>query len=131
MRPDRVNEREPRPHPLEVVPEPPAHLDAVGREVWEDLLPSLHAAGVVSAWDLVTFAVFCELVSIERQSAELVRAGLLTRGRRDRLVMNPAWRILRDCVAQLRTYAREFGLTPSARSGLVVEVDRPRPGPST
>jgi P27 family predicted phage terminase small subunit len=120
MRRDRVNGREPRPEPLPGPPEPPEHLDDIGREVWERIAPALQAQGVLTPWDLELFSAYCDLVSRHRQAAVLLQAGLLTRGRRDRVVTSPAWRIYRDCVGLLRVLAREFGLTPSARSGLVV-----------
>lgn len=132
MRTDRINDREPRAEPLRGVPGPPAHLDEVGRQVWEHLAPSLHEAGVLTAWDLVSFGAFCELVSTTRRAAALIQPGLLTKGRRDALVTNPAFRIYRDSLVLLRLFAREFGLTPSARSGLVIVVGNSLgdPGPA-
>jgi len=46
----------------------------------------------------------------------LLGPALLVKGRRGGLVTNPAWRIYRDAIAAHRMLAREFGLTPSARS---------------
>lgn len=122
VRADRINDAEPQPEPLVAIPSPPEQLDAVGREIWERLVPSLIAAGVLSAWDLDVFALFCDAVSTARRAAELLRKGLLTKGRRDGIVTNPAWRVYRDAVALVRILAREFGLTPSARSGLKVDI---------
>lgn len=124
MRPDRINDLEPRAEPLRGVPAPPEHLDDVGREVWEHLASSLHEAHVLTVWDLEPFAAFCELVSTTRRAAALIEPGLLTKGRRDALVTNPAFRIYRDCLVLLRMYAREFGLTPSSRSGLEIVTER-------
>lgn len=115
MRPDRVNRREPRPEPLPGPPEPPEHLDPVGRETWERLASKLWRLGLLTPLDLDTFAIYCDLVATVRAAREiLLRTSLLVRGRRDRLVTNPAWRVYREAVDRVRA----FGLTPSARSYL-------------
>lgn len=122
VRADRINPAEARPEPFACMPPAPEHLDSVGTEVWERLTPSLVAAEILSPWDLDVFAALCDLVSKVRQAGELLSAGLLTKGRRDGIVTNPAWRVYRDGLAAIRLLAREFGLTPSARSGLRVDV---------
>jgi P27 family predicted phage terminase small subunit len=116
VRPDRVNAEEPTPPPG--APRAPEWLCPEGRLVWHRLAPELHRAGVLFVWDAELFGVFCDLVVQVGRARDLLRAGLLAKGRRDRLVTNPAWRIYRDGIGLLRGLAQEFGLTPSARSTL-------------
>jgi phage terminase small subunit len=52
-----------------------------------------------------------------------VLAGLDVRGCRDPFVTNPAWRIYRDAAKAQLVLAREFGLTPSARSLLAAHEE--------
>jgi P27 family predicted phage terminase small subunit len=123
VRSDRVARGEPRPTPFEEIPEPPEHLDEVGKEVWCRLVPDLIERGVLTPWDVDQFARYCALESVIRTAEEHVLAGLYVPGRRDQFVTNPGWRIYRDAVKAQLLLAREFGLTPSARSMLAVHEE--------
>ena len=92
--------------------------------MWSRLAPDLWARGVLTAWDLDTFAAYCGVVVQVRRAERLLEPGLILKGRRDPAVTNPAWRIYRDSLVLLRAYAMEFGLTPASRSQL-----RALPGP--
>jgi P27 family predicted phage terminase small subunit len=133
MRADRINQNEPAPELFGAPPPAPAHLDEVGRELWQRLAPPLVAAGVLTPWDVEVFALLCESVSIAHRAAELLRAGLVMKGRRDGVITSPAWRVYRDAAGLVRALAREFGLTPSARSSLRIDLTLHargiRPGP--
>jgi P27 family predicted phage terminase small subunit len=74
--------------------------------------------GLLTEWDRDTFAVYCEAVVQWRRSKELLDKALLVGGKRQGLIKNPAWQIMRDAAQIVRAYAQEFGLTPSARSGI-------------
>ena len=123
VRPDRINNDEPRPDRLAASPDPPAHLDDVARELWNQLAPTLHQIGVLTSLDLPMLSVLCETASIVRAASTLLQAGVLSRGRRDQWVTNPAWRTYRDATALLLSLAREFGLTPSSRSGIIFRLE--------
>jgi P27 family predicted phage terminase small subunit len=104
--------------PLSDVPEPPHELSPQALEVWIRLAPDLHAQGVLTAWDVDVFASYCDVTARLSAARLTLDAGLLTRGRRDAVVTNPAFRIYRDLIDRQRALAQEFGLTPSARSRL-------------
>lgn len=119
-RKSRINDAEPIP-PATGIPEPPEWLGELGMETWRKLAPGLHARGVLTEWDLDAFAVLCQAVASHRQASELLnRSSVLIQGDRG-LVKNPALQIARDSAQVIRAFAQEFGLTPSARSGLRVE----------
>jgi P27 family predicted phage terminase small subunit len=122
VRPDRINEAEPPARPLMRVPEAPEYLDETGREVWERVAPDLVGAGILTSLDLEMFGLLCQSISAARRADELLRRSLVVKGRQDGVVTNPAWRIFRDATNLVRVLSREFGLTPSARSGLRVDV---------
>jgi P27 family predicted phage terminase small subunit len=97
--------------------------------VWRRLAPDLHRRGVLTAWDVDLFAFFCDLVVQTWRAREFLTEGLLMKGRRDGVITHPAWRIYRDCIIELRALAREFGLTPSARSMIrILRLAEPSPG---
>jgi P27 family predicted phage terminase small subunit len=118
-RPYRINQREPQPSAAML--ELPGWLSDPAREVWERLAPDLERRGLLTAWDVDTFAVLCNAVAHHRQAAKLVaRSGVLIKGRKDAVVKSPAMQVIRDTAQTIRAYAQEFGLTPSARSQLIV-----------
>jgi P27 family predicted phage terminase small subunit len=137
-RADRLNAFEPTPSAKP--PRCPRSLSPEARLVWRRLAPDIQRAGVLTAWDVDMFACFCNLVVIVDRARLLLEAGLivarrgpgpptaqpepdLTARRGQGVTTNPAWRIYRDGIEQLRSLAQEFGLTPSARSRIRV---RPR-----
>lgn len=116
QRRDRLNPAEPLPLPSTGCPQPPPSLCPEAQAIWRRLAPDLHGAGVLTSWNIETFAAYCDLSIQVEKAREILAHGLLINGRRDRYVTNPAWRIYRDALVLLRAYAIEFGLTPSARS---------------
>lgn len=125
--PERVNRNEPQPSDLPVVM-PPWMSDAAKRK-WGELAPQLDFMGVLTVVDTDMLAAYCEcfarwqrLVSMAAKSPPVFRR----QGKRADedgepetvLVKNPLWGQVRDAEAALRNLAREFGLTPSARSAL-------------
>jgi P27 family predicted phage terminase small subunit len=78
--------------------------------------------GTVKAVDASALAAYCEAVARLRVTSEIVaKAGPLLVGRDGQARKNPAVAQARDASNEVRVWAREFGLTPSARSPLKVE----------
>jgi P27 family predicted phage terminase small subunit len=126
--PERVNRREPQPARLPVVM--PEWLSPVAAGKWGDLAPHLEAMGVLSAADVDVLAAYCECYARWRRLVELVVQSPPVFRRRAGgddpdatvLVRNPLWSQVRDAEAALRVLAREYGFTPSARSGMRAEA---------
>jgi P27 family predicted phage terminase small subunit len=73
--------------------------------------------------DTMGLAVYCEAVARWRQIALVVASSppvIQIEG--GLLVKNPAYSQIRDAATEVRVWAREFGLTPSARAGIRVDV---------
>ena len=117
--PSRVNQRAPVPGAGDL--DPPGWLRSEAVEVWQRLAPDLERRGVLTAWDVDALAILCDAIVQYRQASALVaHAGVIIKGRRDGAVKNPALQIVRDTAQTIRAYCQEFGLTPSARSGVVL-----------
>jgi len=124
--PERINLNEPRPADLPVVA--PPWLSEVAAVKWADLAPHLEAMGVLTGADVDMLAAYCEcyarwhrLVQMAAKSPPVFqRKGRETEPGQFEVVFvkNPLWGQTRDAEAALRVMAREFGLTPSARSAL-------------
>jgi P27 family predicted phage terminase small subunit len=118
-KPSRINQREPKPEAPPSAPSALEWLSPAAKAVWDSLVPQLHAKGLFTDWDQETFAVFCEAVVHHRLACEATDgSAILVRGAHGNFVKNPALQIVRDCAQTIRAFAQEFGLTPSARSGI-------------
>lgn len=121
-RPYRINRDEPKPR--DELPEPPGWLSAGGRGEWDRIMPDLVAMGTAKQADSSALAAYCEAVALLATLAEVVaRTGPLLVGADGAVHKNPAVSQFRDASASVRLWAREFGLTPSARQPLRVSVD--------
>ena len=122
--PERVNRNEPQPAALPVAR--PAYLSGEASRKWEELEPHLIAMGILTGVDVDMLAAYCECFARWRRLSQLAANSppvFKRSGEGDEVVFarNPLWSQVRDAEAALRVMAREFGFTPSARSGLRVQ----------
>jgi len=79
--------------------------------------------GVITRVDTDALRCYCEAVARYAEASRLLaQTGLLVRGQHGELVKSPLHQILRDHRDAIRLFARELGLTPSARAGLKMEI---------
>ena len=118
-RPSRLNLHEPMPS-LDV-PKIPPDMDADAKVVWRRVLRDMRHTGVIRAADADVLRCYCEAVSRYAQAARLyAKSGPIVR-RDGNLVKNPLHQVARDNADEIRQFARELGLSPSARVGLRIE----------
>ena len=119
-KPSRINTAEPRPR--DVPPQRPAWLSPLAAEEWDRIAPDLARMGTAKAVDGTALAAYCEAVARFRAAGDiLAQTQVLVVDRDDRPRVNPAVRVARDASADMRMWARELGLTPSARAPLRIE----------
>ena len=124
-RKSRVNTRGPKVDPGLETPKPPTWMSAGAKRVWRDLAPEMHKLGLLKPLYRPAFGVFCTAVA---RYAEAVAVGdedgILVDGKRAsetvEKVKNPSLQIERDQAMLVLKAAAEFGLTPSAASGIVL-----------
>lgn len=116
-----INDAEPEPLPGPMAR--PPWLSKLAAEEWDRVAPHLEAMRTVTAADVTALAVYCEAVARWRQLAEVVASSPPVIRNRESgiLVKNPAYSQIRDAAIEVRMFAREFGLTPSARAGIRVD----------
>jgi phage terminase small subunit len=95
--PERLNLREPVPPPGDVS-RPPYELPPAARLLWDRLAPDRAAYGLLTTWDLDSFAVFCHALSV------------LQRG--------PDEPLYRTVVPVCSSLGGRFGWTPADRAKL-------------
>ena len=85
--------------------------------VWEYTVRQLEGMGMAYASDRDALVAYCEAVVLHRKASLAMKNGLLLRTQRGNAFMrNPMIAVQRDAASTLRAFAREFGLTPSARA---------------
>lgn len=116
----RGKSNEPKPAGEVVQPE----LREGAAAVWRRLAPDLEAKGVLTAWDVDAFAVYCEAVASADEALEhLEREGRVIEHPKQGQCRNPWWQIWREAIDVMVRYGSRFGLTPSDRGALKVGSD--------
>lgn len=116
----RINRNEPLPSDMSTI-RPPEFLDGVALEVWNYYEKDLIDKGCLTAWDVDTFAIYCNAVAIWREADILLRQnGLIAQGAAGGVIKSPYHQIKRDCDQTIAKFSSRFGLTPGDRADLKV-----------
>jgi len=102
----------------------PTDMDPDAKAVWRRVIRDMRHTGVIRSADADVLRCYCEAVSRYAAAARLYsQTGPLTR-RDGNLVKNPLHQVARDNADEVRQFARELGLSPSARVGLRIDQAR-------
>jgi P27 family predicted phage terminase small subunit len=115
-----INRDEPAPNDQDAIL-PPEGMTEGALEVWNDLAPDLIDKFCLTAWDVHTFAVFCEATHRFRFANKMMGDELTGRGSGGGVIKSPYWQIMRDCAEIMAKYSGKFGLTPGDRAGLQID----------
>jgi P27 family predicted phage terminase small subunit len=114
-----LNANEPKP-PVELPP-PPDHLNEAARKEWNRLGPQLVKLNLLSAIDSSAFAGYCVLYSRWVEAEEmLAKTGPVFKAPSGYPQLSPYYTIANQCLAQMRQYLIEFGMSPASRSRTTV-----------
>ena len=97
----------------------PAWLDAYAREEWELVAGELGRLGMLHGVDTATVASYCEACSLLRHANDEIAAngGLTTIDcGKSGLRRHPAVGTALDAIRTIKSFAAEFGFTPSSRA---------------
>lgn len=121
-RPSRVNRDEPQPD--DGIPQCPSRNKAV-QEVWDYTIGQLVRMRTITMADRDALHAYCEQVVQYRQAAEMVhRDGPMVMTHAG-MRKHPALAVMRETATMIKTFGRDFGLTPSARSAIRVSDQQP------
>lgn len=119
-RPSRVNYLEPTPR--RAAPVMPKDMDDRAKSVWRRVIAEMAGTEIIFAADADVLRCYCEAVGQYEESMTLMRSsGPLIRSHGD-LVKNPLHQVVRESRDAVRLFARELGLSPSARAGLNIQI---------
>lgn len=89
--------------------------------MWRRLADDLIDLGIMTDVDVPAFVLMAEHYGIARNAAtEIAEQGMTTQDEHGMQRKHPLLQVFRDSSAAFRSYAAEFGMTPSSRSRLNV-----------
>jgi len=109
-----IPENTPKPSPK--APKRPSWLLPEAKREWSRVVPHLERLGLLTVVDRAVLAAYCQAWARYREAEEAIdREGVVRVTEKGYPVQNPAVSIARNMMNQVRAFAAEFGLTPSAR----------------
>ena len=124
-----LNENEPS-APLLKMPRAPTHLSKTGQAEWRRTGKLLWQLGVLTALDLVAFAMYCDTYAkmIKAQTATR-RYGLVMKTKNGNVVLSSYVIAEAKYFNQCKAMLAEFGMTPSSRTRIsAIPLDKPESG---
>lgn len=97
----------------------PAHLDEISQAFLDRVRPGLDEMRVMADVDLPALELMAQHFALAWRAAEIVKAqGLITKDAFGGMHKHPMLQVMKDNSAAYRSFAAEFGLTPSSRTRL-------------
>jgi P27 family predicted phage terminase small subunit len=121
----KLNDAEPKPKAEKI--EPPKYLTGESLKCWNAITPGLIATGVMTEADVPTLARYCTMFEQWLRYLAEVRAGndilviLNDDGSVKYQQSSPAATMQQKLATSMLRIEQEFGLTPSARTGIVAQ----------
>lgn len=123
----QINTREPKPKSGKI--SPPKYLSGESLKCWKAIVPGLISTGVMTEADVSTLARYCTMFEQWLRYLAEVRAGndILVIYNDDGSVKyqqaSPAATMQQKLATSMLRIEQEFGLTPSARTGIVAQTN--------
>lgn len=103
----------------------PEYLDAVAKEEWQRVSALLDEMGVLTLADETALAAYADAYSRWRDASDrLKKVGSIVVTPNKSLQTSPLHTIMRQSLADMTTFLKEFGLTPLARKKMLVDADK-------
>lgn len=112
--PQRKNRSEPIPSSQEI--KPPPWLTVSARRIWDEIAPDRIEKGVLTTWDVDSFGLFCEALTLARQ-------GVAEAYDKPSPGQPSPMSKFKEAVRLCATLGGQFGWTPGDRQKLVVGKD--------
>ncbi len=124
QKPEEALAKEPKPRP--VCPAPPKELTTRAKKIWKKLAPRLFALGLLTELDEDAFFILCHDLAAIRELAAALKEGNLFENKEEMEKRKLMEVLLYRKTNSYMKHAKEFGLTPRGRVGLVVGGDGKR-----
>lgn len=102
-----------------VTPTPPRWLPKEARAEWERIVPDLERLGILKRIDAAALTAYCMTWQRFVEASQIIEVeGMSCTDRAGKVTRNPALVTVETASRELRAWAGEFGLTPSAETRL-------------
>jgi P27 family predicted phage terminase small subunit len=120
-----LNTQEPTPSVVE--PHCPEYLDDEARKEWGRLVPILLRMRVLTEADYIALANLCQAYStMVLAQRQLSKTGLILKTPSGYVQQSPLVSIVKGQMETINRLCAEFGLTPSARTRVQVQTEKPK-----
>ena len=117
----KLNASEPKPRAS--IPRCPAHLSPEAKAEWKRMARRLHSLGLLTELDGAALAIYCQAygrwVAAEQKLTEF---GPVIKSPGGMPMQSPFLAIANKAMEQVRSLMTEFGMTPSSRSRINVQL---------
>lgn len=121
-RKERLNPNEPKPVP--VAPKCPPYVKGLARRIWKEYAPKLERLGILTEVDGLAFADLClmqaDFLHYRKRIEEEGDVFTTDKGYRGQ---DPVFVMAHKSLDKAKALFAEFGLTPSARTRLSIEIE--------
>ena len=102
----------------------PEWLSDHARQYWDEIATAIEPIGLLTSVDTGALSHLCDQMALYQQARQdIEEEGYYYVSDKGNQISHPSVGLLYKADAAIRSYMREFGLTPSARSGLNVSTD--------
>jgi len=117
--PWRRNNEEPMPDNQKV--EKPADLSDGASKIWDQIHDDLYGIGLLTNIDVNSLVMYCEAYAQWKEAhSQVIKNGPIYKDKKGVVKANPYIRIAQNSFDQVKSLMTQFGMTPSARSGIRV-----------
>ena len=121
---------EDEPHPDPDIPEPPDNLSRDARIEWERVTPILYDLGLLTTIDRAALVGYCVAWGRWMEAEdELRKYGAVVKAPSGYPVQSPFLAVANRAMKQVKEFAAEFGMSPSARTRVAVTQARDTSNP--
>lgn len=125
-----INDDAPKPA-LADNPDPFDWLSEAAQEIWRRLVPEMQTLGILTKVDLDTFGGYCAACATFQECEKYIAdEGMTYESESEKFGLQiktrPEVRIRAEALKIVRSFASEFGLTPSSRTRIKIEKPDPQ-----
>lgn len=116
------NAKEPKPPASEATCPDWLKGDRAARAIWDAEAPRMIKLGLLTTADRMMFAALCERAAVYQRAAKSLRTSLTQENKANGTIKRAEVDIAKGALETLKQIAAAFGMTPSDRKGLEVEL---------
>lgn len=111
------------PQPQRIAPPPPSHLKGEAKREWRRLASELERMGLLTECDRAAFAIYCEAWAEYIMFRGMLESeGWFKETSNGYRQPHEAVALYKQAEQKILKYGREFGLTPSSRTGIATDA---------